>query len=86
LRGGAVWVGAGDAVAADFGGAGEMGAATGGAGPTRAFWMLAEPAAAAGGACVGAGEAAGLPTGAVACAIPMNVAGDSMILTLEQQW
>lgn len=71
MRGGGVVDGADDdAVGAVRVGDCAIGAATGGVVRTRAGWMFGDrPGDAAG---------AGCPTGAVAFAIPMNVAGDSM--------
>jgi hypothetical protein len=79
LRGGAAG-GFGEAVAADLGGSGMIGAATGGVARTRACWTFAAPADA--GAWPGA--AAGLTPGDIALAIPMNVAGDNMMRTLAR--
>jgi hypothetical protein len=79
LRGGAA-CGFGEAVTADLGGGGMIGAATGGVARTRACRILAGPADA--GAWPGAAAGAGLTPGDVAFAIPMNVAGDNMMLTL----
>ena len=54
-----------------------MGAVTGGVDKTRAFWMFA--VVPAGGVAAGG---TGLPTEAMAFAIPMNVVGDNMTNTL----
>lgn len=69
LRGGVAAV-PGDAVAGGLGGNVAMGAAACGVPSTRAGWI---------------GDAAGRPTGAVAFASPMNVAGDNMPRSLRDQ-
>jgi hypothetical protein len=83
LRGGAAGaVAFGDAVAVDLGAGGMIGAATGGVVRMRAGCMfVARPA----GAWVEPAAGAACPGEAVACAIPMNVAGDNMGEAYDQR-